>query len=87
MSHSQPFFELCKDIEIAIRGHKIRHPIFVIKVGDYDLLLDQPFLNSMKFSQEYKPDKIFDTITYLYIHQIDIFRTLASQDLANQKKN
>lgn len=40
----------------------------VIEFGDYDLILDQPFLNSMKFSQEYKPDRIFGTITYFYIY-------------------
>lgn len=29
--HSHLFFSFCKDVEIAIGGLKIRHPIFVIE--------------------------------------------------------
>ncbi len=48
--HSRPFLGLCEDIEIAIGGPKTRHPIFVVETGDHDLVLGQPFLNSVKFS-------------------------------------
>ena len=63
--HSCSFLGLCEDVEVAIRRLKTRHPIFVIEHGDHDLVLGQPFLNLVKFSQEYKPDGIFGTITHL----------------------
>lgn len=85
--HSWLFLGLCKDIEIAIRRLKISYPIFVIETRNYDLVLGQLFLNSVKFCQEYKPDRIFGTITQSYIHQIAFFRTLAPQDPANLKEN
>ena len=37
-SHSRPFLGLCEDVEVAICGFKIRHPIFVIEARDYDLV-------------------------------------------------
>ncbi len=73
--HSRPFLRLYEDVEVAIGGYKTRHPIFVIEVGDHDLVLGQPFLNSVKFSQEYKPDGIFGTITHPNTHQTAVFRT------------
>lgn len=85
--HSRPFLGLCEDVEVAIGGLKTRHHIFVVETGDHDLVLGQPFLNSVKFSQEYKPDGIFGAITHPYTHQSAVFRTLASQDPANQKEN
>ena len=45
MCHSHPFLGLCKDIEIVIGELKTRHPIFVIKHGNHDLVLGQSFLN------------------------------------------
>ena len=48
--HSRPFLGLCEDVEVAIGGLKTRHPIFVVEAGDHDLVLGQPFLNSMKFN-------------------------------------
>ena len=85
--HSRSFFGLYEDVEIAIEGLKTRHPIFVVEAGDHDLVLGQPFLNSVKFSEEYKPDGIFGTITNPYTHQTAVFRTLAPQDPANQREN
>ena len=85
--HSRPFLGLCEDVEIAIGGLKTRHPIFVVEQGDHDLVLGQPFLNSVKFSQEYKPDGIFGTITHPYTHQSAVFRTLAPQDPANRTEH
>ena len=66
--HNWRFLGLCEDVEIAIRGLKTRHPIFVVEAEDYDLILGQPFLNSVKFSQEYKPDGILGTIMHRYRH-------------------
>ena len=63
-SHSRLFFSLCKDIKVAIRGLKMRHPIFVIEHRDYNFVLGQLFSNFVKFSQEHKLDRIFGTITY-----------------------
>lgn len=37
--HSRPFFDFCKDIEVAIRRIKIRYQIFVFETEDYDLIL------------------------------------------------
>lgn len=82
-SHSRLFLGLCKDVEVVIGRLKTKHPIFVVKTRDHDLVLGQPFLNSVKFSQEYKPDGIFGTITHPYTHQSAIFRTLAPYDSAN----
>ncbi len=75
--HNRPFLDLCEDVEVAIGGLKTRHPIFVVENEDYDLLLGQPFLNSVKFSQEYKPDGIFGTIAHQYTQQSAVFQTLA----------
>ena len=49
-SYSQPFLRPCKDIKVAIKELKTRHPIFVVKTGDHKLVLGQPFLNSVKFN-------------------------------------
>ena len=76
-SHNRPFLEICEDIKVVIRRLKTRYPIFVVKAGDYDFVLDQPFLNFMEFSQKYKPDKIFGTIIHPYTYQIVVFYILA----------
>ncbi len=75
--HSRSFLDLCEDVEVAIGGLKTSYPISVVEAGDHDLELGQPFLNSVKFSQEYKPDGIFGTITHPYTHQIAVPQTLA----------
>ena len=85
--HSRLFLGLCEDVEVVIGGLKTRHPIFVVETGDHDLVLGQPFLNSVKFSQEYKPDEIFGTITHPYTHQSAVFRILAPHDPANRTEN
>ncbi len=72
---------------MAIGGLKTKHPIFVVENEDHDLILKRPFLNSVKFSQGYKPDGIFGTITHQYTQQLAVFRTLAPQDLANRTEN
>lgn len=46
-SHNHHFLNLCEDIEIVKRGFKIRQPIFVFQHRDHDLILGQPFLNSV----------------------------------------
>lgn len=66
--YSRPFLGLCEDVKVAIGGLKTRHPIFVVKAGDHKLVLGQSFLNSVKFSQEYKPNEIFNIITYPFTH-------------------
>lgn len=83
-SHSYLFLSLCEDVEVVIEGLKIRHLIFIVRTRDHDLILGQSFLNLVKFSQEYKPDRIFGTIIHLYIHQSAVFRTLALYNPANQ---
>ena len=85
--HSRPFLGFCEDFEVVIGGLKTSNPIFVVEHGDHDLVLDQPFLNSVKFSQEYKSDGIFGTITHLKIQQSTVFRILSPQDSANQTEN
>lgn len=50
IGHSRHFLGLCEDVKVAIRELKIRYTIFVIKAKDYDLVLGQLFLNSVKFS-------------------------------------
>ncbi len=87
LGHSRTFLGLCEDVEVAIGGLKTRQPIFVVETGDHELVLGQSFLNSVKFSQEYKPDGIFGTITHPYTHQTAVFRSLAPQDLTNQREN
>lgn len=76
-SHSRLFLGLCEDVKVAIRGLKTRYPIFVVEVKDYKLVLGQPFLNFVKFSQKYKLDEIFGTITHSYTYQIALFHILA----------
>lgn len=65
-SHSYLFLGFYKDVQIIIEELKIRRPIFIIEQGDHNLILGQLFLNSIKFSQEYKPDDILNIIIHLY---------------------
>ena len=85
--HSQPFLGLCEDVEVAIGGLKTRHPIFVMEHGDHDLVLGQPFLHTLKFWQEYKPEGVFGTITHPQTLESAVFRTLSPQDPANRTEN
>lgn len=62
------FLGLSKDVKIAIRRLETKHLIFVVEVGDHDLVLGQFFLNFVKFSQEYKLDEIFNTITHPHMY-------------------
>lgn len=50
----------------------------MIKQRDYNYILDQLFLNSVKFSQKYKSDSIFSIIIYLYTQQLVVFQILIS---------
>ncbi len=59
----------------------------MVKAKDHDLVLGQLSLNSMKFSQEYKPDRIFNTITHPNTHRTAVLRILAPQDTANRREN
>ena len=69
ITHSCSFIvDLYKDMEVAIEGLTIKNTIFVIKTGDYDLVLDQSFLNFVKFNQEYKLYRIFSIIIHSYIY-------------------
>lgn len=72
---------------MAVGGLKTRHPIFVVEHGDHDLVLGQPFLNAVKFSQDYKPEGVFGTITHPQTKQLAVFRTLSSKDPANRTEN
>ena len=85
--HSQSFLGLCEDVEIEIGGLKTRHPIFVVEAGDHDLVLGQPFLNTVKFSQDYKPDGVFGSIIHPQTQESAIFRTLLLQDPANRTES
>ena len=85
--HSQPFLGLCKDVEVVIGGLKTRHSIFMMEYGDHDLVLEQPFLNTLKFWQEYKPEGIFGIITHLQTLESAMFQTSSPQDPANWTKN
>ncbi len=85
--HSRPIISHCEDVGVAVEGLKTRHPIFIVEAGDHNLVLGQLFLNSIKFSQEYKPNEIFGTITHFFTHQSAVFRTLTSQDPVNQREN
>lgn len=70
--HSRPF----------LGGLKIRHPVFVIEHRDHDLVLGQPFLNAVKFCQDYKSDGVFGTITHPQTIDSAVFRTLLPKDPA-----
>lgn len=48
--YNQTFSGLCKDVEMAVSGLKTRHPIFIIKYRNYNLVFGQLFLNIVKFS-------------------------------------
>lgn len=39
ISHSQSFLGFYKDIEVNIKGLKIKHSIFVVKTRDHNLIL------------------------------------------------
>lgn len=44
------FLGFCKNVKIVIKGLKTRHLISVFEQRDHDLVLDQFFLNLVKFS-------------------------------------
>lgn len=50
MGYSRLFLNLCKDIEVVISGLKTKYSIFIIELRDYDLVLEQLFLNIIKFN-------------------------------------
>lgn len=77
ISHNHPFLGFCEDVKVVIKKLKTKHLIFVIETGDHDFVLGQLFLNSMKFNQKYKPDKIYSTITHPHTYQTAVFYTLA----------
>lgn len=50
ISHGQSFLGLCKDVEMRVGSLKTKHPIFVVKHRDHNLVLRQLLLNTVKFS-------------------------------------
>ena len=85
--YSRPFLEICEDVEVAIGGMKIRHPIFFVEAGNHDFVLGQSFFNSLIFNKKYKPNGIFSSIIHPNTYKIAVFCTLASQDPTNQREN
>ncbi len=85
--HIRPLISICENFEVGVGGLKTKLPVFVVEACDHDLILGQPFLNSVKFNQEYKPDGIFGTITHLFTYNSAVFWTLAPQDPANRREN
>ena len=83
IGHGQTFLGLYKDVEVAVSDLKTRYSIFMMETGDHDLVLGQPFLNTIKFHQNYKPDGVFDTIIYPKIQKSAVFRTLSPWNPAN----
>lgn len=53
-NYSYAFLSLYEDTKFAIERLKTKNLIFVVKYGDHDLVLDQSFLNLVKFKQKYK---------------------------------
>lgn len=70
--------DLYKNVEIAITRFMIRYLIFVIKIKDYNLVLNQLYLKFIKFYQKYKSDKIFSSITHFHTYETAIFYILAA---------
>lgn len=66
-SYSCFFLCFCENVKVVIGKFKTKHPIFVVEANNHNLILGQTFLNFIKFSQKYKPDKIFGTIIYSHI--------------------
>ncbi len=58
----------------------------VIK-AEHDLVLEQLFLNDVKFTQEYQADLVFGTITNESESQSAVFRTSAANDSSNQTES
>ncbi len=85
--HFRSFLGLFEDVEVAIGGLKTRHPIFVVEKTEHDLVLGQPFLNNVKFTQEYQADGVFGTITNESESQSAVFRTLAANDPSNRTES
>lgn len=62
--HNRLFLGLCEDVEFAIGDLKTRHPIFVVKAGDHNLVIGELLFNTVKFSQDYKSDEVFSSIIH-----------------------
>ena len=85
--HFQSFLGLFEDVEVAVGGLKTRHPIFVMEKAEHDLILGQPCLTNVKFTQEYQADRVFGTITNESEFQSAVFQTLAANDPSNRTKS
>lgn len=72
---------------MVIKRLKIKDSIFMIETRNYDLVLEQLFLNIVKFDWIYQSNKIFGTITYPYTYQLVVFQILALDNQANKIKN
>ncbi len=84
--HSRIFLGLCEDVKVAIGSLKTRYPIFVVGKADHELVLGQPSLNLIKFTQEYQADGIFGTISNLSGTQSAVLCTLAGGDPSNRTR-
>lgn len=49
-NYSYTFLGLYKNVKVVLERLKMRHPIFVIKYGNHNLVLGNFFLNLVKFS-------------------------------------
>lgn len=65
IKYSQLFLGLYDDVDVAISGLKTRYAIFMIEAEDHNLVLEQPFLNTIKFKQDYKPNRVSGSFTHL----------------------
>ena len=59
----------------------------MLENAENDLVLGQPFLNNVKFTQEYQADGVFGTITNESESQSAVFRTLAANDPSNRTES
>lgn len=84
--HSWLFPGFCEDIEVVVKGLKIKHLIFVVKYRDNNLVFRQPFLNAIKFYQDYKPKNVFCTITLSQTKELAVFCTLSTKIRQIKKK-
>lgn len=85
--YSQLLLRLCDDVDVVIGCLKTRYAIFVIEAEDHNLVLEQPFLNAIKFSQDYKQNGVSGSITYPWTQELTLFQILLPHNPVNCIEN
>lgn len=69
-----------------ISGLMTVHSIFVVETAAHPLVLGQPFIIKIKFTQSYRGSLVYGTINSLDRTIYDVFRTLDIEKVAHRSR-